>query len=224
MSQQPVVEVARHAGLLHGQHAHGVLHALEGGALPHEVHLPPRGYVTRGRRALHFPQLQRYLLRPQPASPDDHARAVPGRHAEIGRRVPDPQLIPGGHPNVCVVTREGEVGQRLLVQRRLPPYGYVLAGLPLLGLLVLVRLHLHQRPKYVLVLVGVLVVQRHRVGFLHLDGSFQVLHASIGARLPRLLKPRDLTGRQTPGTQPLVVGRVCHEPGHELAVGDEGLP
>ncbi len=64
-----MVEVAGHAGLLDGQHPQGVLHALEGRALPHEVHLPPCGDVPRRGGALHVPQLQRYLLRPLPQPP-----------------------------------------------------------------------------------------------------------------------------------------------------------
>ena len=56
-----------------------------------------------------------------------------------------------------VLLRELEVGHPLLAEGHIPPHLDVLLGLALLQSLVVVRLQLDQRAKYVLVLVGILV-------------------------------------------------------------------
>jgi hypothetical protein len=60
VAQQPVVDVARHRRLLHRERAHGGLHAVERGALPHKLHREAVHNV--GRHAAVAAQLQPHLL------------------------------------------------------------------------------------------------------------------------------------------------------------------
>lgn len=76
--RSPVIQVARHRCLLHGQHPHGALHALKGRALPHELHGPPRSDVHRRRRAAAaLSNLQRHFLRPLQIERWSRRRLVP---------------------------------------------------------------------------------------------------------------------------------------------------
>ena len=62
----------------------------------------------------------------------------------------------------------------------------------LFGLLVLVGLEFDEGAEDVLVLVGVLVPQQHRQGFVVHSGLFEILQFGVGVALPELLQFVDL--------------------------------
>ena len=159
VAEEPVVDVAGDRGLVHREGLERGLHAVVGDGLPHEVHreavVRVDGHVRLGA------QLDAHLLRGGEAH--HRALALP-RGAEAVARVAQLQLVPRDEAHVCVLLREGEVGDALLVKPHVPAHGDPLLRLRLLHLLVVVGLELDQRPHDVLVLVGVLVAHLHRGG------------------------------------------------------------
>lgn len=66
------------------------------------------------------------------------------------------------HPHTSIPPREIEVGYPLLVEANVPTHLYTSMGLALLQLLVIVSFKLDQRPKDVLILVGILIPRGRR--------------------------------------------------------------
>lgn len=124
----------------------------------------------------------------------------------------------------CVFDGEKEVGDPLLVQSHVPADHNILLGLGLLHLLVIISLQLDEGPKDVLVLVGILIPQEHRVGILILAGLFKIFEGGHRVILPHVLELHNLGRGDLPGPELLLVSGDLDEPGEEGLVLNDGGP
>eukprot|EP00906_Rhabdomonas_costata_P014529 RCo020884 len=217
--QKLVVQVRRDRGLIDGEGLHRVLHAVEGGGLPHKVHAEAMVQLHGDSHVA--AQLHGHLL--IRGEPHHVAHGLP-RLALCAPRVPQPELVPRHEADLVVLLGVQEVRDVLLVQTHLPPHGNAVLALRLLHRPVVLCLQPHQRPKHALVVVGVLVVELHRRRLVVGARALQVLHEGLRGGLPQVLQLIDLLCRDLPGAVLLLLRGNLDQPRQELPVLDERGP
>lgn len=76
------------------------------------------------------------------------------------------EFVPNGQSHLATLQlREAKPGNTLLIKTQIPANRYVCLGLRLFQTSVIVRLDLHQRTKYVLILIRIFVPQENRLRF-----------------------------------------------------------
>lgn len=102
------------------------------------------------------------------------------------------QLVARHQAHLLVGLGQAEIGQPFLVEAKVPAHLNVALGLRLLQAAVVVGLHLDERCEYVLILVGVLVAQRHGRRLLVHAGPLEILKLSLRRLFPQVFEFVDL--------------------------------
>mmetsp|Transcript_5605 Transcript_5605/g.9206 ORF Transcript_5605/g.9206 Transcript_5605/m.9206 type:complete len:262 (+) Transcript_5605:2058-2843(+) len=217
VAEQPVVQVAGHGGIVHGEGLEGVLHAVVASGLPDELRDVTLGDLRRHVAVAH---LQRDV-----SLVDAHhvTRALP-RTAVQPRRPriqTQPQLIARHQSQLTLVpTRELEDSNSLVAQGAVPAHHEVLLLLVLLQLAVVLCLQLHQRSQNVLIVVSILIHQLCRLCLFVSSTCLSLDVFQCGCRVisPHFLQRIDLGSGNLSSPQLLFLRRNCHQPRQKRSI------
>ena len=103
--------------------------------------------------------------------------------------IPQSELISDGQSHLSAFQfRKTEPSHSLLIQTKVPSNSYVGLSLTFLQPLVVVRLDLYERTKYVLVLIGVFIPRQNRLRFIVNTWFLKIFESRIRIITPQIFR------------------------------------